>query len=156
MNKVPEEEHKRLHADEDRKSVGTKCLWLESSAPMRPQRVSLLWSFKNVCTRTSRLLPLKDIAAKLWDYVSTSCARQTGLTWAAPIPSGNLEAVVRAAWMVRKHLNGNLDAVVLRATIAAAESSSASIQPINAMARAYRNYERLCKAILFHLSGFDL
>jgi transposase len=53
-------------------------------------------------------------------------------------------------------LEGILNAVVLKATNAAAESMNAKIQRIKAMACGYRNRERFRNAILFHLGGLDL
>jgi len=70
----------------------------------------------------------------LGDYVSVGWAGKARLAWA---PS-KLEPTVRAARMVRKHLDGILNAVVLRATNAAAESMNARIQRIKAMACGYR------------------
>ena len=64
--------------------------------------------------------------------------------------------MVRAARMVRKHLKGILNAVVLRATNAAAKSMNARIQRIKAMACGYRNRKRFRDAILFLLGGLDL
>ena len=61
--------------------------------------------------------------------------------------------MVHAARMVRKYLEGILNAVVLRATEAAAESMNARIKR---MARGYRNRERFRNAILFYLGGLDL
>jgi transposase len=64
--------------------------------------------------------------------------------------------MVRAARMVRTHLEGILNAAVLKATNASAESMNAKIQRIKAMACGYRNRERFRNAILFHLGGLDL
>ena len=64
--------------------------------------------------------------------------------------------MVRAARMVRTHLEGILNAVVLRTTNAAAESMNARIQRIKRMACGYRNRERFRDAIRFHLGGLDL
>ncbi len=95
-------------------------------------------------------------AAKLLDYVNPGWARKGWLAWAALASRSNLEPMVRAARMVRKHLDGIRNAVVLRATNAAAESTNARIQRIKAMACVYRNRERFRNAILFHLGGLDL
>jgi transposase len=150
VNTVRKEEHKRLRAAGDRTLVGTKYLWLERPAAMRPERRSLLSQLKDVCTRTGRAWALKEMAAKLWDYVSPGWARRGWLAWAALASRSKLEP------MVRKHLDGILNAVVLRATNAAAESMNARIQRIKAMACGYRNRERFRSAILFHLGGLDL
>ncbi len=63
---------------------------------------------------------------------------------------------MRAARMVRTHLEGILNAVVLRATNATAESKKPRIQQDKSMACGYGNRERLRNAILFHLGGLDL
>jgi transposase len=156
VNTVRKEEHRRLRAAGDRRLVGTKNLWLESPASMRPERRTLLSQLKDVCTRTGRAWALKEMASKLWDYASVGWARRAWLAWAALASRIKLEPMVRAARMVRKHLDGILNAVVLKATNAAAESMNARIQRIKAMACGYRNRERLRNAILFHLGGLDL
>jgi len=99
---------------------------------------------------------LKEAASRLWDYASIGWARKAWLTWAALASRSRLEPMVRAARMVRTHLEGILNAVVLRATIAAAESMNARIQRIKQMACGYRNRERFRNAILFQLGGLDL
>jgi transposase len=156
VNTVRKEEHKRLRAAGDRTLVGTKYLWLESPASMRPERRSLLSQLKDVCTRTGRAWALKEMASKLWDYVSPGWARRGWLAWAALASRSKLRPMVRAARMVRTHLEGILNAVVLRATNAAAESMNARIQRIKAMACGYRNRKRFRNAILFHLGSLDL
>jgi len=93
---------------------------------------------------------------RLWDYVSVGWARKAWLSWAALASRSKLEPMVRAARMVRKHLEGIRNAVVLKATNAVAESMNARIQRIKRMACGYRNRERFRNAILFHLGGLDL
>jgi transposase len=158
VNTVRKQEHKRLRAEGDRTLVGTKYLWLESTGSMRPERRSLLWQLKDVCRRTGRAWALKEMASRLWDYASVGWARRAWLAWAALALASRsrLEPMVRAARMVRTHLEGILNAVVLKATNAAAESMNARIQRIKAMACGYRNRERFRNAILFHLGGLDL
>jgi len=156
VNTVRKEEHKRLRADGDRTLVGTKYLWLESPASVRPERRSLLSQLTGICIRTGRAWALKEMAAKLWDYVSPGWARRAWTAWAALASRSKLEPMVRAARMVRTHLEGILNAVVLKATNAAVESMNAKIQRIKAMACGYRNRERFRNAILFHLGGLDL
>ncbi len=156
VNTVRKQEHRSLRADGDRTLVGTKYLWLESPGSMRPERRSLLSQLKDVCRRTGRAWALKEMASRLWGYTSMGWARRAWLAWAALASRSRLEPMVRAARMVRKHLEGILNAVVLKATNAAAESMNARIQRIKAMACGYRNRERFRNAILFHLGGLDL
>lgn len=156
VNTVRKEEHRRPRAEGYRTLVGTKYLWFESSGSMLPARRSLLSRLKGVCTRTGRAWALKEAASRLWDYVSVRWARKAWLAWAALASRSRLEPMVRAARMERKHLEGILNAVVLRATNAAADSMNARIQRIKRMACGYRNRERFRNAILFHLGGLDL
>lgn len=65
--------------------------------------------------------------------------------------------MVKAARMVRTHLEGILmNAVVLGTTNAASESMNARIKRIKGRACSYRNRERFRRAILFHLGGLNL
>lgn len=156
VNTVRKEEHRALRAEGDRTLVGTKYLWLENPGSMRPERRSLLSRLRDVCTRTGRAWALKEMASRLWGYVSVGWARKAWLSWAALASRSKLEPMVRAARMVRTHLEGILNAVVLGVTNAAAESMNARIQRIKVMACGYRNRERFRNAILFHLGGLDL
>ena len=153
VNAVREQEHRRLRAEGDGTLTWTKYLWLERPASMRPERRTLLGKLKDVCTRTGRVWALKEAASRLWDYVSIAWARKAWLAWMALASRSKLEPMVRAAWMIRTHLEGILNAVVLRTMNAAAESMNARIQRIKRMARGYRNRERFRNAILFHLGG---
>ena len=58
--------------------------------------------------------------------------------------------------MVRNHLWGIINAIVLKATAAASESLNAKIQKLKKWACGFRNRERFKTAILFHFGGLDL
>ena len=64
--------------------------------------------------------------------------------------------MIRAAKMVQKHLDGIINAIVLKATNALGESMNAKIQKINAQACGYRNRQRFRNAIMFHLAELDM
>ena len=67
-----------------------------------------------------------------------------------------LAPMVRAAMMVKKHLDGIINAIVLKTTNALGESMNAKIQKIKSQACGYRNRQRFRNAIMFHLGGLDL
>ena len=156
VNTVRKQEHRRLRAEGEGTLTGTKYLWLGSPASMRPERRTLLGRLKELCARTGRAWALKEAGSRLWDYVGIGWARKAWLAWTALASRSRLEPMVRAARMVRTHLEGILNAVVLRTTNAAAESMNARIQRIKRMACGYRNRKRFRNAILFHLGGLDL
>jgi len=58
--------------------------------------------------------------------------------------------------MVKRHLEGIVNAVVLKATNALAESINHRIQRVKRMACGFRNTGRFQRAIDFHLAGLDL
>jgi transposase len=156
VNTVRKQERKGLRAEGNRTPVGTRYLWLEGPGSMRPERRSLLSKLKDVCRRTSRAWALREIASRLRGCTSMGYARKVWRAWAALASPSKLEPMVCAAWMVRNHLDGILNAVVLKATNAAAESMNARIQRIKAIVCGYRNRERCRNAILLHLGGLDL
>lgn len=156
VNTVRKSEHRALRSEGDRTLTGTKYLWLENPRNMQPKRRAMLSRLKDVCARTGRAWALKEPAGKLWDYASLGWARKALKAWIGLAVRSKLEPMVRAARLVRTHLEGILNAVVLRATNAPAESMNAKIQRIKRMACGYRNRERFRTAILFHLGGLDL
>ena len=58
--------------------------------------------------------------------------------------------------MIRSHLWGVLNAVVLKVTNALGESMNAKIQKVKKLACGFRNPARFRTAIYFHLGGLDL
>ena len=115
-----------------------------------------LTGLKGMCTRTGRAWALKELASKLRGYAIAAWARKGWLAWAALASRSKLAPVAQSGRMVRRHLDGIVNAVVLGATNAPAESMNARIQRIKAMACRYRNRERFRNAILFHLGGLEL
>ena len=64
--------------------------------------------------------------------------------------------MVRAARMVKNHLWGILNALVLGVTYAGAESLHAKVQWIKDTACGFRNRQRFRNAIYFHCGKLDL
>ena len=58
--------------------------------------------------------------------------------------------------MIRKHLWGIVNAIILRATNGPAEGINSRIKTVKVRSRGLRNRERFANAILFHLGGLDL
>ncbi len=156
VNSVRKQEHSALRAEGDRTLTGTKFLWLENPRAMPRERTTLRTRLRGICARTGLAWALKELAATLWDYATFGWARRGWNAWIALASRSKLEPMERAARMVQTHLDGILNAVVLRITNAKAESMNARIQRIKAMACGYRNRERFRNAILFHLGGLEL
>ena len=99
---------------------------------------------------------LKETAKGLWNYRSRAWAEKAWKLWITRALRSRLEPIRKAARTIREHLWGILNAVLLAASNATAESLNAKIQKIKARACGYRNRDRLRNAIFFHLGGLDL
>ncbi len=58
--------------------------------------------------------------------------------------------------MIRSHLRGIVNAVVLRVGNGPAEGINSRIKTVKVRSRGFRNRERFANAICFHLGGLDL
>ena len=67
-----------------------------------------------------------------------------------------LEPMKDAARIIRKHLWGIINAIVLKVSNGPAESRNSRIKMIKVKSRGYRNKERFIIDISFHLGGLDL
>ena len=92
----------------------------------------------------------------LWHYASRGWARRAWNAWISWAMRSRLTPMKRVARMIRSHLEGIINAIVLKATNAASESINSKIQRVKRMACGYRNRERFRNAIYFHLGGLDL
>lgn len=92
----------------------------------------------------------------LWHYVSRGWARRAWKAWISWALRSRLEPVKAVARLVQRHLDGIINAIVLRVTNAGAESINSCIQKVKRMANGFRNRERFRNAIYFHLGGLEL
>ena len=156
VDKVRRQEQREQLGQGDRSLVGTKYAWLRNPENMDVASAGLLERVKRVALRTARAWALKEHAMCIWSYVFRGWARKAWHGWIAWAMRSRLEPMKRVARMVRRHLDGILNAIVLGATNAAAESVNAKIQRIKRRACGFRNRERFRNAIYFHLGGLDL
>ncbi len=157
VDEVRRAENKALIKDGDRTLVGSKHMWLKSSKNMDlATKRSTFRYLRTIALRTARAWGIKEAARLLWHYTSRTWAKKGWMKWIAWAVRSRLEPIKRAARMIRDHLDGVLNAVVLGRTNAVAESINSKIQKVKRMACGYRNRERFRNAIYFHLGGLDL
>ena len=159
VNSVRKREHRELHAEGDERLLRTKFLWL-----MGPQRRKALpvhrkkqFSALRRCSlKVARAWAIKEAARELWSYRTRAWAVRAWKRWIGWAMRSRLEPMRRAARMVRDHLRGIVNAIVLETTNAIAESLNAKIQWLKKMACGFRNRVRFRAAILFHCGRLDL
>lgn len=156
VDKVRRQEQRQLVADGDATLTGSKYSWLQNPERMTSKASAVLDRLKNMALKTARAWALKEHAMCLWGYATRGWARTAWRGWAAWAMRSRLEPMKRVARMVREHLDGIVNAIVLKATNAASESVNSRIQRVKRMACGFRNRERFRNAIYFHLGGLDM
>lgn len=157
VDKVRRDEHRAFMKDGDWTLKGSKYLWLKNpenlDAAVADSTFEIL---KGMALKTARAWAIKEHARFLWHYVSRAWAKRAWTKWIGWAMRSKLEPIKKAARTIRKRLRGILNAIVLGATNATAESLNAKIQRVKRMACGFRNRKRFRNAIYFHLGGLDL
>lgn len=156
VDKVRRGEHRELKSDGDDRLKGTKYLWLQNPEWMSSRSKAVFDALRHQSLRTARAWAIKETAAELWGYFTRGWARRAWKRWLGWALRSRLEPIVKAARMILDHLEGILNAIVLQATNAGAESINAKIQKVKRMACGFRNRDRFRTAIYFHLGGLEL
>jgi transposase len=156
VDKVRREEQRSLLAVGSEALKNTKYLWLQNPESMSPERRETLDELRSCALKTARAWGLKELAMSLWHYRHRGWARKAWQKWYSWAIRSRLEPIRKVARMVRTHLEGILNAIVLGVTNARAEGINAKIQWLKFNARGFRNRERFRNAIYFHLGGLDL
>lgn len=156
VDMVRKQEHRELRTQGDSSLTRSKYLWLANPQRMSDARWERFEPLRTSALRTARAWAMKESAMMLWDYVARGWAERGWRQWLAWASRSRLGPMVKAARTIRTHLWGIINAVVLKATNAVAESMNSKIQRIKGRACGYRNRARFRHAILFHLGGLNL
>lgn len=156
LDRVRRQENKDLRLWGDQSLTGTKYLWLRNPANMTAQMWQQFEVLRESTLRTARAWALREAGMSLWNYRSRGWAEKGWRRWLAWAQRCRLEPMVKVARMIKNHLWGILNAVVLKVTNGPSESLNSKIQKLKRRACGYRNRERFRRAIMFHLGGLDL
>lgn len=156
VDEVRRQENKVLLAEGDEQLKGTKYLWLRHPDHLSEDTWQAFEPLRDSALKTARAWAIKELAMSLWQYRTRGWARRAWLAWFAWAIRSRLEPVRRVANMIKSHLNGILNAIVLGVTNARSEGVNSKIQWIKYTARGFRNRLRFRTAIYFHLGGLDL
>lgn len=135
---------------------GTRYLWLQNPENMKAASRSRFELLRKTSLRVARAWSMKETARHLWHYRTRRTARRAWKHVIEWMTHSRLAPMVKVGQMLRTHLWGIVNAVVLRATNAHLESVNAKIQALKKRACGYRNRSRFRNSILFHTGGLDL
>ena len=156
VDQVRRQENRTLLAEGDEQLKGTKYLWLRHPDRLSEETWQAFEPLRESALKTARAWAIKELAMSLWRYQTRGWARRAWLAWFNWAIRSRLEPIRSVAAMIKRHLNGILNAIVLGVTNARSEGINAKIQWIKYTARGFRNRERFRTAIYFHLGGLDL
>lgn len=156
VNKVRREEHKALLQAGNEILKGSKTLWQTNPENLSTKKWREFKALRESTLKTARAWAIKEYAMSLWHYVSRTWAEKGWKRWYSWAIRSRLEPIKKVARMIKKHLWGILNAVVLDANNGHAESTNSKIKMIKVRSRGFRNKERFKAAIYFHLGGLDL
>lgn len=156
VDQVRRRETKTLAGAGDDSLKGTRYLWLKQQAHRSDEDEQSLQELLRVALKTSRAWAIKEAGMTIWRYRSRHWARKALLKWYDWAIRSRLEPIKRVARMVKRHLEGLVNAMHHGITNARSESINSRIQWIKSTAKGFRNNERFQWAILFHLGGLDV
>jgi len=156
VNEVRKREHRELSAEGDTTLARTKYVWLTNPENHSQRQGPIFELLKDVGLKVARAWAIKETARGLWSYATRGWALRAWKKWISWAARCRLEPMARVARMVKGHLWGILNAIVLRVTNAGAESVNAKVQWIKDTACGFRNRERFRNAIYFHCGKLDL
>ena len=156
VDSVRRREHRQLREGGDQVLKGTKYLWLRNPESLSAEQCEAFEAIQTRALKTARAWAIKEAAMELWSFTDRAAAEKAWKGWYAWAVRCRLEPIKRVAKMVRRHLRGIINAILLGVTNARAEGFNSAIQWLKSSARGFRNRERFRNAIYFRLGGLDL
>ena len=156
VDKVRRQEHKALLREGNTLLKGSKHAWLTNPANMSRKQWCDFATLRTANLKTARAWAIKEQGMSLWHYVHRTWAEKGWKRWYNWAIRSRLEPGKKVARMVKTHLWGILNAIILKASNGLAESTNSRIQLLKVRSRGFRNKSRFRAAIYFHLGGLDL
>jgi len=156
VDKVRRQENRALCERGDETLKGTRHLWLYHPDRLPQQRVDRFEQLVRKALKTSRAWMLKELAMEMWECRDRESARKIFEAWYAWAIRSRIEPIKKVARMIKRHIQGVLNAIASGVTNARLEGLNTVIQGLKRSARGFRNRDRFRNAIYFHLGGLDL
>lgn len=156
VDTVRKQEHKALMAEGWEDLKGTKYDWLSNLRNLSRKRQREFKVLRESTLKTARAWAIKAMAMQQWDFVSRTWAVKRWKQWLSWAVRCRLEPMKAVAKVIKTHLWGILNAILLKVTNGGAESINSRIKMLKIRSRGFRNKDRYKNAIYFHLGGLDL
>ncbi|MDZ7660907.1 ISL3 family transposase [Thiohalophilus sp.] len=156
VDMVRKQEHRQLMRQGDETLKGTKYGWLRNYDDLKRNLRREIEQLARAANKTGRAWVIKEHAKGLWCYIKRGWAERAWQQWYQWAIRSRLEPVKKVARMIKQHLWGIINAIVLDVTNARAESINSQIKMLKDKARGFRNRERFKTAILFYCGGLSL
>ena len=156
VDKVRRQEHKALMSEGYEDLKGSKYDWLYNPENMTRKHKMRFKMLRESTLKTARAWAIKEMAMSLWHYVSKTWARKGWEQWLSWAVRSRLKPIRDVARIIKDHLWGILNAIVLKVSNGPAEGLNSRIKTIKVRSRGFRNKKRFANAIYFHLGGLDL
>jgi len=156
LDKIRATEHRQLGRTGESPLTRTKYDWLRTKANNEYKDKQAFLRLTKLNLKTARAWRIKEAANGLWSYSYRRAAERNWKDLLGWIARCRLDPMIKVGRMVRHYLWGILNAIMLKATNAIAESINATIQKIKSRACGFRNRARFRTAILFHKGGLSL
>jgi transposase len=156
VNKVRGQEHRAFYEQGESPLTKSKYLWLHAADNLEADEAAKLEHLCRCARKTARAWSLKELARTLWCYSTKGWARRAWLRWYSKAIRSRLEPIKKVARMIKEHIEGIINAAVMRVTNSGSEALNARIQWLKKSACGFRNRRRFRNAILFHFGGLNL
>jgi len=156
VDKTRRAEHRELSSDGDHRLRKSRYLWLTNPHLLSTKQWKLFNTLYQAALKTADAWGLKELAMDLWHYVHPAWARKAWKRWIRLAETSDVAPMRMVARMIKEHLHGIINAIILKRTNAIAQSVNSRVQKIKARACGYRNRERFRNAIEFHCVKLDL
>ncbi len=156
VDKVRRQENKALMAEGREDLKGSKYKWLYNPKNMSRKQKSEFKTLRDGVLKTARAWAIKEFAMSLWHYSSRTWADKGWKKWLSWAVRSRLEPIKKVARMIKEHLWGILNAILLKVSNGPAEGLNSRIKMIKVRSRGFRNKQRFSNAIYFHLGGLHL
>ena len=156
VSEVRRAEHARLSKEGNTSLKNSRNIFRKSAANMTDKEIKRLNKYLEVSEITAEAWRVKDFNSSLWKYDDEPSAYNAWTAWIEEARKTGLKPMEKMVSMVENHLSGIVNAVVLGATNAIAESVNSKIKNIKRLSRGFRDGDRAKDAIFFHLGGLNM